>query len=79
MRNLFGTGSLPGQSNLDSGGPLAEMGKTTEPRQDVRGENRTDKGVSWVSSVILAQVIPTVMNYCIPAHILIQLYKRERK
>lgn len=46
MRNLVGTGSLPGQSNLDGGWPLAEMGKTTEPRQDVRGENRTDKGAS---------------------------------
>lgn len=46
MRKLVGTGSLPGQSNLDSGRPLAEMGKTTEPRQDVRGEKRTDKGVS---------------------------------
>ena len=46
MRNLVGTGSLPGQSNLDGGCPLAEMGKITEPRQDVRGENRTDKGAS---------------------------------
>ena len=46
MRNLVGTASLPGQSNLDSGWPLAEMGKTTKPREDARGENRTDKGVS---------------------------------